>query len=76
MLQIFKQTPKDCDLRKRVEELEAVVEKLRQDYRILKQNKDGYRGAMRQVEAFGERCRKAGCAFWANVIVPKGQQED
>jgi len=73
---LFSPKKKDCGLRERVEALEAVVAKLEKDHETLKRNKDGYKGAMRQVEAFSDRCRKAGCAFWTNVIVSQGQQED
>jgi len=68
----------DCDLHKRVEELEAKVGKLMQENEALKRNKDGYHGAMRQIQAIVERCRKCGCSLWETSLIAKskGQWED
>jgi len=75
---LFGPKQKDCDLRKRLEELEAKVEKLMEDHETLKRNKEGYHGAMRQIQAIVERCRKCGCTLWETSLIAKskGQWED
>jgi len=66
----------DCPLPQRLDDALARIEKLERDHEALRRNRDGYKGSWRQIEVFAERCKKAGCAFWQNVVVDKGQQED